>query len=49
MSKQSGIRLGKLKKALIEINLVRDVKGNKESFYWYVGDKRKTRENVGPL
>ncbi|KAK4821892.1 hypothetical protein QYF61_004408 [Mycteria americana] len=30
-------------------NLERDVKGNKKSFYRYVGDKRKTRENVGPL
>ncbi|KAK4823706.1 hypothetical protein QYF61_005772 [Mycteria americana] len=36
-------------KALIELNLARDVKGNKKSFYRYVGDKRKTRENVGPL
>ena len=36
-------------KALIELNLARDVKGNKKSFYSYVGDKRKTRENVGPL
>ncbi|KAK4817455.1 hypothetical protein QYF61_015610 [Mycteria americana] len=26
-----------------------NVKGNKKSFYRYVGDKRKTRENVGPL
>ena len=36
-------------KALIELNLVRDVKGNKKSFYRHVGDKRKTKENVGPL
>ncbi|GAB0187514.1 F-box only protein 11 [Grus japonensis] len=36
-------------KALIEINLARDVKGNKKSFYRYVSDKRRTRENVGPL
>ncbi|KFW64479.1 hypothetical protein AS28_12305, partial [Pygoscelis adeliae] len=36
-------------KALIELNLARDVKGNKKSFYAYVGDKRKTRENAGPL
>ncbi|GAB0207037.1 mitochondrial enolase superfamily member 1 [Grus japonensis] len=34
---------------LIELNLARDVKGNKKSFYRYVSDKRKTRENVGPL
>ncbi|KAK4823575.1 hypothetical protein QYF61_003579 [Mycteria americana] len=36
-------------KALIELNLARDVKGNKKSFYRYVSGKRKTRENVGPL
>ena len=36
-------------KALIELNLARDVKGNKKSFYRYISDKRKTRENVGPL
>ena len=36
-------------KALIELNLARDIKGNKKSFYRYIGDKRKTRENVGPL
>ncbi|KFW71682.1 hypothetical protein AS28_14104, partial [Pygoscelis adeliae] len=36
-------------KALTELNLARDVKGNKKSFYRYIRDKRKTRENVGPL
>ncbi|GAB0206304.1 hypothetical protein GRJ2_003096000 [Grus japonensis] len=36
-------------KALIEISLARDVKDNKKSFYRYVRDKRRTRENVGPL
>lgn len=36
-------------KALTELNLDRDVKGNKKSFYRYVLDKRKTRENVSPL
>ncbi|GAB0188244.1 mitochondrial enolase superfamily member 1 [Grus japonensis] len=36
-------------KALIEFNLARDVKGNKKSFYRYISDERKTRENVGPL
>jgi len=30
-----------------ELNLARDIKGHKESFYRYVSDKRKTRENVG--
>ncbi|GAB0207839.1 mitochondrial enolase superfamily member 1 [Grus japonensis] len=36
-------------KALIELNLARDAKDNKKSFYRYVSEKRKTRENVGPL
>ncbi|GAB0183728.1 mitochondrial enolase superfamily member 1 [Grus japonensis] len=36
-------------KALIELNLARDVKDNKKSLYRYVSDKRRTRENVGPL
>ncbi|GAB0204126.1 mitochondrial enolase superfamily member 1 [Grus japonensis] len=36
-------------KALIEISLARNVKDNKKSFYRYVSDKRRTRENVGPL
>ncbi|GAB0206735.1 mitochondrial enolase superfamily member 1 [Grus japonensis] len=36
-------------KALRELNLARDVKDNKKSFYRYVSDKRRTRENVGPL
>jgi len=29
--------------------MVRDVKGNKKSFYRYVSDKMKTNENVGHL
>ena len=36
-------------KAHLELNLARDVKHNKKGFYSYTGDKRKTRENVGPL
>ncbi|GAB0181834.1 mitochondrial enolase superfamily member 1 [Grus japonensis] len=36
-------------KALTELNVARDVKGNKKSFYRYVSDKRRTREDVGPL
>ncbi|GAB0179811.1 mitochondrial enolase superfamily member 1 [Grus japonensis] len=36
-------------KALTEISLARDVKDNKKSFYRYVSEKRRTRENVGPL
>jgi len=35
--------------ALIEFSLSRDVKGSKKSFYRYISDKRKTRDNVGPL
>ncbi|KAK4810525.1 hypothetical protein QYF61_004488 [Mycteria americana] len=36
-------------KAQMELNFARDVKGNKKGFYEYIGDKRKTRENVVPL
>ncbi|GAB0186694.1 mitochondrial enolase superfamily member 1 [Grus japonensis] len=36
-------------KVLIDLNLARDVKSNKKSFYRYISDKRKMRENVGPL
>ncbi|MCQ4021238.1 hypothetical protein FK520_26920, partial [Klebsiella pneumoniae] len=36
-------------KALAELNLARDIKCNRKSFYRYVGDKRKSRVNVGPL
>ncbi|KFZ47204.1 hypothetical protein N321_13923, partial [Antrostomus carolinensis] len=36
-------------RALTELNLARDVKGNKKSFYRYVGEKRKTSKNGGPL
>ncbi|KAK4823788.1 hypothetical protein QYF61_006510 [Mycteria americana] len=36
-------------KTQLELNLAKDVKDNKKSFYRYVDDKRKTRENVGPL
>ncbi|GAB0209907.1 hypothetical protein GRJ2_003456400 [Grus japonensis] len=36
-------------KAPIEISLPRDIEGNKKSFYRYVSDKRRMRENVGPL
>jgi len=34
---------------MIEVNLARDVMGNKKNFHRYIGDKTKTRENVGPL
>lgn len=30
------------------INLAMDVKGNNKSFYRYMSDKKKTRENVDP-
>lgn len=33
----------------MELSPARNVKGNKKSFYRYVGDKRKIRKNVGPL
>ena len=36
-------------KAMTEINLARDIKGNKKSFCRYISDKSKTRENMGPL
>ncbi|PKU46491.1 rna-directed dna polymerase from mobile element jockey- hypothetical protein [Limosa lapponica baueri] len=36
-------------KTLIDLNLARDIKGNKKRFYRYVIDKRKTKENVDPL
>jgi len=36
-------------KALTELNLSRDIKGNKKNFYRYISDTRKTRENVSPL
>jgi len=36
-------------KAVRELNLARDVKGNKKAFYRYVSDRRQTKENVGPL
>ncbi|KAK4827590.1 LOW QUALITY PROTEIN: hypothetical protein QYF61_019492 [Mycteria americana] len=33
----------------MELNLARDVRENKKGFCKYIGDKGKTRENVGPL
>ncbi|PKU28841.1 rna-directed dna polymerase from mobile element jockey-like [Limosa lapponica baueri] len=35
-------------KAHLELNLGRDVKGNKKDFFKYIGDPTKARENVGP-
>lgn len=35
--------------AYLELNLERDVKGNKKNFLRYINSKRKIRENVGPL
>lgn len=36
-------------KAYLELNLARDVKDNKKSFFKYINIRRKTRENGGPL
>ncbi|KFU98828.1 hypothetical protein N340_10187, partial [Tauraco erythrolophus] len=36
-------------KALIELNLARDIKGNKKGFYGYVSDKKRSREDLGPV
>jgi len=36
-------------KVHLELNLSRDVKDNKKSFFKYISSKRKTRDNVGPL
>ena len=44
LSDHTRMGLGKL-----ELNLSRDVKGNKKGFYKYVNSKRKSRENMGLL
>lgn len=36
-------------KLKIQVNMDRDIKGKKKRFFRYIGDKRKTSENVGPL
>lgn len=36
-------------KAQIELNLPRDIKGNKKTFFRYTRNKKKTREDVGLL
>lgn len=36
-------------KALTELNLDRDIKGNKENFYRYISNKSKSNANVGPF
>lgn len=36
-------------KSEMELNLARDVKDSKKTFCKYIGDKRQTKENVGPL
>lgn len=36
-------------KALLELNLAVDIKGNRKGFHSYVSDKRKAVEIVGPL
>lgn len=36
-------------KLKVQVNMDRDIKGKKKRFFRYIGDKRKTSENVGPL
>jgi len=36
-------------KALIELHLARDIRGNKKSFSRHLSDQTKASENVGPL
>ena len=36
-------------KALVELNLARDVKDNKKGFYRYIGRRRQAKECVPPL
>ena len=36
-------------KALLELNLARDVQDNKKGFFKYLSSKRKTEETVGLL
>jgi len=36
-------------KAHLEMNLVKDVRGNGKGFYQYISNKRKTRENMDSL
>ncbi|CAM5122730.1 unnamed protein product [Eretmochelys imbricata] len=36
-------------KSHLELQLARDVKSNKKGFFRYVGNKKKAKENVGPL
>ncbi|KAK4825768.1 hypothetical protein QYF61_002331 [Mycteria americana] len=42
-------RTVKKAKAQIKFNLARHVKDKKKGFYKYIGIKKRTRENVGPL
>jgi len=48
LSEHEEMQRGRLK-VLLELNLARDVKDNKKSFFNYISSKGKTRENVGPL
>ncbi|KAJ7408217.1 hypothetical protein BTVI_60447 [Pitangus sulphuratus] len=36
-------------KACLELNLSKNVKDNKKGFFKYINNKRKTKDNVGPL
>lgn len=34
---------------MMKFNLARNIKGDKKGFYRYVNNRRKAKENVGPL
>ena len=36
-------------KTQTELNLDRDIKGNEKKFYYYISNKKKVREDVGPF
>ena len=36
-------------KAQVELNLMRDVKNNRKTFFWYIGQKRQAKASVPPL
>jgi len=36
-------------KALLQLNLAREIKNNKKCFFNYISSKQKTRDNVGTL
>lgn len=36
-------------KVLLGLNLAKDIKDSKKSFFKYINNKKKTKENMGPL